>query len=125
MEADMTVSMVHRLKDDECEINGNNIREYSYSEHQTGKSCCESKIAHMRTKMKTFVASGKDMITAKDMKVTIDDGSSVVDCQDTGIKRGKDMKSPMAKNSKEQRIYVGDSVPNGVNGESGKVDDCF
>ncbi|VDI30560.1 Hypothetical predicted protein [Mytilus galloprovincialis] len=81
MEADMTVSMVHRLKDDECEINGNNIREYSYSEHQTGKSCCESKIAHMRTKMKTFVASGKDMITAKDMKVTIDDGSSVVDCQ--------------------------------------------
>lgn len=31
--------------------------------------------------MKTFVASGKDIITAKDMKVAIDDGSGVVGCQ--------------------------------------------
>ncbi|XP_052086597.1 uncharacterized protein LOC127723920 [Mytilus californianus] len=57
------------------------IKEYSYSEPQAGKSYCDSKIAHMRTKMKTFVASGKDVITAKYMKVAIDDGSGVVGCQ--------------------------------------------
>ncbi|CAG2190959.1 unnamed protein product [Mytilus edulis] len=60
---------------------GIDIKEYSYSEPQAGKSYCDSKIAHMRTKMKTFVASGKDIITAKDMKVAIDDGSGVVGCQ--------------------------------------------
>ncbi|CAC5395936.1 unnamed protein product [Mytilus coruscus] len=49
--------------------------------HRLEKSYCDSKIAHMRTKMKTFVASGKDVITAKDMKVAIDDGSGVVGCQ--------------------------------------------
>ncbi|CAC5357185.1 unnamed protein product [Mytilus coruscus] len=51
------------------------------SELQAGKSYCDSKIAHMRTKMKTFVASRKDIITAKDIKVAIDDGSGVVGCQ--------------------------------------------
>ncbi|XP_063431647.1 uncharacterized protein LOC134714339 [Mytilus trossulus] len=41
----------------------------------------------MRTKMKTVVASGKNMITDKDMKVTIDEGSSVVGCQDQELFR--------------------------------------
>ncbi|VDI16017.1 Hypothetical predicted protein [Mytilus galloprovincialis] len=103
MEADMTVSMIHRLKDDECEINDIMVDQnrlsavllqknegYGYLSKViiltntvtvNHRSCCESKIAHMRTKMKTFVASGKNMITAKDMKVTIDEGSSVVGCQ--------------------------------------------
>ncbi|CAG2205253.1 unnamed protein product [Mytilus edulis] len=67
----------------------------------------------------------------KPSQITIEDEdmypkeSNFISHQNTGIKWRKDMKSLMAKNSKEQRIYVGDRVRNGVNGESGKVDEFF
>nr|XP_022310036.1 uncharacterized protein LOC111115550 isoform X2 [Crassostrea virginica] len=48
---------------------------------QSGKSYCDAKIAHMRTKMKTYVATGHDILTAIDMKTAIDDGKGVVGCQ--------------------------------------------
>ncbi|XP_071157827.1 uncharacterized protein [Mytilus edulis] len=51
--------------------------------------------------------------------------SNFLSHQNTGIKWRRHMKSLMAKNSKEQRIYVGDRVRNGVNGESGRVDEFF
>ena len=51
---------------------GIHIRNYCYSEAQSGKSYCDAKIAHMRTKMKTYVASGKDILSAEDMEAGID-----------------------------------------------------
>ena len=53
---------------------GIDIQNYCYSEAQSGKSYCDAKIAHMRTKLKTYVASGKDVLSAEDMKAGIDHG---------------------------------------------------
>ncbi|XP_046547829.1 LOW QUALITY PROTEIN: uncharacterized protein LOC124257740, partial [Haliotis rubra] len=39
---------------------------------QAGKSYCDSKIAHMKRKMRTWVTEGNDIVTAKDMKSAID-----------------------------------------------------
>ena len=55
-------------------FSGIHIQNYCYSEAQSGKSYCDAKIAHMRTKMKTFVASGNDILSAGDMKSGIDHG---------------------------------------------------
>ncbi|XP_052062189.1 uncharacterized protein LOC127702135 isoform X1 [Mytilus californianus] len=60
---------------------GINIQGYCYSEAQAGKSYCDSKIAHMRTKMKSWVASGKNIVTAADMKTALDSGTGVAGCQ--------------------------------------------
>ncbi|CAC5424676.1 unnamed protein product [Mytilus coruscus] len=55
-------------------ICGIQIKHYCYSEPQAGKSYCDSKIAHMRTKMKTYVAIGNDIVSASDMKTALDFG---------------------------------------------------
>ncbi|XP_071138474.1 uncharacterized protein [Mytilus edulis] len=52
-----------------------------YSEAQAGKSYCDSKIAHMRTKMRSFVATGNNILNADDMKTAIDYGKGVAGCQ--------------------------------------------
>ena len=59
-------------------LSGIQILNYCYSEAQSGKSICDSKIAHMRTKMKTYVASGHDILTAEDMKTAIDHGKGML-----------------------------------------------
>ncbi|KAK3106659.1 hypothetical protein FSP39_024669, partial [Pinctada imbricata] len=51
---------------------GINICHYSYSEAQAGKSYCDSRIAHMRTKMRSYVANGHDILSADDMKTAMD-----------------------------------------------------
>ncbi|XP_061189168.1 uncharacterized protein LOC133197244 [Saccostrea echinata] len=60
---------------------GLHIKQYSYSEAQAGKSYCDSKIAHMRTKMRSYVANGNDILSAADMKTAIDHGAGVAGCQ--------------------------------------------
>ncbi|XP_062593805.1 uncharacterized protein LOC134255297, partial [Saccostrea cucullata] len=60
---------------------GISIAEYCFSEPQAGKSYCDSKIAHMRMKMKSYAASGHDILTASDMKHALDAGSGVRGCQ--------------------------------------------
>ncbi|XP_023929968.1 uncharacterized protein LOC106175518, partial [Lingula anatina] len=57
------------------------IKNYCFSEAQRGKSVCDYKIAHMRTKMKSYVGAGNDILTAIDMKRAIDHGKDVVGCQ--------------------------------------------
>ena len=57
---------------------GIRILRYDYSEAQAGKSFCDSKIAHMRCKMKMFVSSGGNIQSAEDMKTAIMNGSGVV-----------------------------------------------
>lgn len=56
------------------------IQSYNYSERQSGKSYCDSKIAHMRCKMRTFVAGGGNIQTANDMQGAIVSGKGVTGC---------------------------------------------
>lgn len=56
---------------------GISITEYCYSEPQAGKSYCDLKIAHMRMKMKSYAASGHNILTAADMKHALDAGSCI------------------------------------------------
>lgn len=56
---------------------GISITEYCYSEPQAGKSYCDSKIAHMRMKMKSYAAGGHNILTAADMKHALDAGSGI------------------------------------------------
>lgn len=58
-----------------------NILEYSYSEASSGKSYCDAKFAHMRGKMRSFVASGNNIISPQNMKEAIDSGKGVTGCQ--------------------------------------------
>ncbi|XP_069107183.1 uncharacterized protein [Argopecten irradians] len=60
---------------------GVKILQYDYSEAQSGKSYCDSKIAHMRGKIRVYAASGHNVISAMDMKEALDSGSGVVGCQ--------------------------------------------
>ncbi|CAG2218847.1 unnamed protein product [Mytilus edulis] len=60
---------------------GIQIKHYCYSEPQAGKSYCDSKIAHMRTKMKTYVANGNNILSASDMKTALIFGIGVAGCQ--------------------------------------------
>ncbi|XP_062571575.1 uncharacterized protein LOC134233610 [Saccostrea cucullata] len=62
------------------ERTGINILRYDFSEAQAGKSYCDSKISHMRSKIRMFVSSGKNVITPFDLKNAIMDGSGVVGC---------------------------------------------
>ncbi|XP_052097174.1 uncharacterized protein LOC127732145 [Mytilus californianus] len=57
------------------------IKRYDYSEAQSGKSYCDAKIAHLRRKIKMFVANGHNVTTATDMKFAIDEGAGVAGCQ--------------------------------------------
>ncbi|VDI54148.1 Hypothetical predicted protein [Mytilus galloprovincialis] len=63
------------------ERTGVRISSYNYSERQSGKSYCDSKIAHMRCKMRTYVASGGNIQTANDMRAAICSGKAVTGCQ--------------------------------------------
>ncbi|CAG2244350.1 unnamed protein product [Mytilus edulis] len=63
------------------ERTGIRILRYDYSEPQAGKSVCDSKIAHMRCKMKMHVSSGGNITTAEDMQAAIMSGSGVSGCQ--------------------------------------------
>ena len=53
---------------------GIEIFEFCYSEAQAGKSYCDAKIAHMRQKIKTYVATGHNVCTAAEMKEALDSG---------------------------------------------------
>lgn len=53
-------------------ISGIQIRRYDLSEAQDGKSYCDAKIAHLRSKMRQYVASGNDIKSAADMKTAVD-----------------------------------------------------
>jgi len=54
---------------------GLKVKAYCYSEPQAEKSYCDSKIAHMRTKMKSWVSSRNNILSAGDMKTAIDSSS--------------------------------------------------
>ncbi|XP_046570041.1 uncharacterized protein LOC124278361 [Haliotis rubra] len=60
---------------------GLNVKTYCYSEPQAGKSYCDSKNAHMKRKMRTWVTEGNDIVTATDMKSAIDATTGVTGCQ--------------------------------------------
>ncbi|CAG2214053.1 unnamed protein product [Mytilus edulis] len=55
--------------------------QYDYSEAQSGKSYCDSKIAHMRRKMRMYVASGGNIQNPVDMRDAILSGKGVVGCR--------------------------------------------
>ncbi|XP_076088156.1 uncharacterized protein LOC143058541 isoform X1 [Mytilus galloprovincialis] len=57
------------------------IQRYDYSEAQSGKSYCDSKIAHMRRKMRMYVASGGNIQNPVDMRDAILSGKGVVGCR--------------------------------------------
>uniref|UniRef100_K1R449 Uncharacterized protein n=1 Tax=Magallana gigas TaxID=29159 RepID=K1R449_MAGGI len=57
------------------ERTGISIVRYDFSELQAGKSYCDAKIAHMRSKLRMFVSSGENVTTPFDMKEAIMDGS--------------------------------------------------
>ena len=57
---------------------GIRIKQYSYSEAQGGKSYCDFKIADMRTKMRSYVANGRKILSAADMKAVIDHGAGTM-----------------------------------------------
>ncbi|CAC5417586.1 unnamed protein product [Mytilus coruscus] len=60
---------------------GLKILRYDYSEAQSGKSFCDAKIAHMRSKMKMFVSSGNNISSAEEMQAAIMSGAGVTGCQ--------------------------------------------
>lgn len=62
-------------------ILGVSIVRYDFSEAQAGKSYCDAKIAHMRSKLRMFVSSGENVTTPFDMKKAIMNGSGVAGCQ--------------------------------------------
>ena len=49
-------------------ILGITVKRYDYSEAQSGKSYCDAKIAHMRSKMRIFSSEGHNICTATQMK---------------------------------------------------------
>ncbi|CAG2245178.1 unnamed protein product [Mytilus edulis] len=57
------------------------IRRYDFSESQDGKSYCDAKIAHLRSKIRHHVAAGNDVKTAGEMKKAIDSMGGVTGCQ--------------------------------------------
>lgn len=58
-------------------ILGITVKRYDYSEAQSGKSYCDAKIAHMRSKMRIFSSEGHNICTATQMKEAIDSGAGV------------------------------------------------
>ena len=56
---------------------------YDYNEPQSGKSYCDAKIAHMRCKMRMYVAAEGDFQSAHDMKVAIESDKGVTGCHVT------------------------------------------
>ncbi|VDI38611.1 Hypothetical predicted protein [Mytilus galloprovincialis] len=60
---------------------GIKIKRYDYSEAQSGKSYCDAKIAHLRQKIRMYVANGNNVTTAEEMKQAIDEGLGVAGCQ--------------------------------------------
>lgn len=64
-----------------CFVSGLKIMRYDYSEAQSGKSFCDAKIAHMRSKMKMYVSTGNNILSAEDMRTAIMKGSGVTGCQ--------------------------------------------
>uniref|UniRef100_A0A8W8LUZ6 C2H2-type domain-containing protein n=1 Tax=Magallana gigas TaxID=29159 RepID=A0A8W8LUZ6_MAGGI len=59
------------------ERTGITVKRYDYSEAQSGKSYCDAKIAHMRSKMRIFSSEGHNICTATQMKEAIDSGAGV------------------------------------------------
>ena len=51
---------------------GINIARYDFSESQCGKSYCDAKIAHMRGRIRQYVANGNNVRNATEMKAAID-----------------------------------------------------
>ncbi|VDI74407.1 Hypothetical predicted protein, partial [Mytilus galloprovincialis] len=63
------------------ERTGITVARYDFSEAQAGKSICDAKIAHMRSKMRMYVSSGKNITTPFDMQDAIMGGTGVAGCQ--------------------------------------------
>lgn len=57
------------------------MKQYDFSESQSGKSYCDAKIAHMRSKIRKSVAEGENVLCASDMKIAIDSYDGVTGCQ--------------------------------------------
>ncbi|KAK3104650.1 hypothetical protein FSP39_007128, partial [Pinctada imbricata] len=60
---------------------GIQIKRYDFSESQCGKSYCDSKITHLRSKIRQYASNGKDVKSAADMKKAIDSVGGVGGCQ--------------------------------------------
>ncbi|XP_052065791.1 uncharacterized protein LOC127705502 [Mytilus californianus] len=54
------------------ERTGIHISRYDFSEAQCGKSYCDAKIAHMRGRIRQYVANGNNVRNATEMKAAID-----------------------------------------------------
>ncbi|CAC5393144.1 unnamed protein product [Mytilus coruscus] len=61
------------------------IKEYDFSEAQNGKSYCDSKIAHMRGKMRKYVLEGGDIRSSTEMKEALDVYGGVSGCQISNV----------------------------------------
>ncbi|CAG2186092.1 unnamed protein product [Mytilus edulis] len=61
------------------------IKEYDFSEAQNGKSYCDSKIAHMRGKMRKYVLEGGDITSSTEMKEALDVCGGVSGCQISNV----------------------------------------
>ncbi|XP_061171627.1 uncharacterized protein LOC133181099 [Saccostrea echinata] len=59
------------------ERTGITVKRFDYSEAQSGKSYCDAKIAHMRSKMRIFSSEGHNICTAIQMKEAIESGAGV------------------------------------------------
>ncbi|CAG2239924.1 unnamed protein product [Mytilus edulis] len=59
--------------------------EYDFSEAQNGKSYCDSKIAHMRGKMRKYVLEGGDITSSTEMKEALDVCGGVSGCQISNV----------------------------------------
>ncbi|XP_061195035.1 uncharacterized protein LOC133203221 [Saccostrea echinata] len=59
------------------ERTGITVKRFDYSEAQSGKSYCDAKIAHMRSKMRIFSSEGHNISTAIQMKEAIESGAGV------------------------------------------------
>lgn len=57
------------------------VKRFNFSEAQAGKSYCDAKIAHLRKKMRLYVADGNDIKFPADMKMAIDTSGGVAGCQ--------------------------------------------
>lgn len=58
-------------------ILGITLKRYDYSERQSGKSYCDTKIAYMRSKLRIFFSDGHSICSAFQIKAAIDSGTGI------------------------------------------------
>ena len=87
-------------------FSGISIVRYDFSEPQAGKSYCDAKIAHMRSKLRMFVSSGENVTTPFDMKKAIMDGSGVAGCQCAVVEVDRKTRQRRVIASRESPILI-------------------